>query len=480
MNQACELYKYALGLLRAAPPETVGRQELIAHILKNVGMIRCSQGDISIGSQLMHESMELFSADDNIENINVAEVWYELGEAYMLQQWKEDSIFEHVMRLVQEELGEEIHMGDDDDDIPDNASIDSDCSDGAASYSVCAHEAMGCYKSALAILSRLRRKKEIHTSIYVDVLTKLGDCSIIVGEYERAVLCYEEALYLCQNTLGSVSLTNSAHILSMLGTTNFLLGTYSKAATMYETANILQQHLYGLEDNFEMAFTMSMLGNTYYMMRQYHKCIAWCIKAFELYVNIYKQEIIFVDSLHRWFIAHTLYCLGFVYSHLNFHDKALHNLDLAKNMIEKSPNGEVDVHQHVKILKVMADVYANTEQNETALVCYQEALDLSLTLGDEQNATTLHNQLLNRMAGIHVNTKQYDTAAEYLEQVRCIKCFKYFIGKMYCFNIFICKWEGVMYVLTWSLGFLYMHIISIGSMVSAGQGYHTSTPTDLA
>ena len=67
--------------------------------------------------------------------------------------------------------------------------------------------------------------------------------------------------------------------------------------------------------------------------------------------------------------------------------------------------------------QVLADVYANTEQNETALICYQEALDLSLKLGDERSATTLQNQLLNRMAGIHVNTKQYDTAAEYLEQV---------------------------------------------------------------
>ena len=262
------------------------------------------------------------------------------------------SIFQHVMRLVQEELGEDIGSDSADSDCGDDVSIDSDSSDGAATYSVCSHEAMGCYKSALAILSRLRRRKEKHTSLYVDVLTKLGDCSIMVGEYERSILCYEEALYLCQNTLGSVSLTNSAHILSMLGTTNFLLGTYSKAATMYETANILQQHLYGLDDNFEMAFTMSMLGNTYYVMRQYHKCIAWCIKAFELYVNIYKQEIIFVDSLHRWFIAHTLYCLGFAYSHLNFHDKAIHNLDLAKNMIERAPSGEVDLHQHVKILKV--------------------------------------------------------------------------------------------------------------------------------
>ncbi|KAK2150538.1 hypothetical protein LSH36_401g01013 [Paralvinella palmiformis] len=412
LNQACELYKYALGILRIGDPEMKGRQELIAHIFKNVGIIRCTQGDITIGSQLMHESMELFSTDDNVDNVNIAEVWYLLGDAFMQQQWKEDTIFEHVMKLVRDELDSEI----DQKKISDDVSVDSESSEGGASYCVCAQEALGCYKSALAILGHMRRRKEIHTSLYVDVLTKLGDCSIIVGEYERAVLCYEEALYLCQNTLGSVSLPNSAHILSMLGTTNFLLGTYSKAATMFETANILQQHLYGLEDNFEMAFTLSMLGNTYYVMHHFHKCISWCIKAFELYVNIYKQEIIFVDSLHRWFIIQTLYCLGYAYSTLNFHDKALHNLDLAKNLIEKAEDGDVDVQQHVNVLKVMADVYANLDENEMALEYYQKALDQSLLVGDERSTITLQNQLLNRMAGIHVNTKQYTTAAEYLEQ----------------------------------------------------------------
>ena len=410
-RQANELYKCVLGIYQSFD-KGARRYDCIADVLKNIGLIHCASGDIPSGCQLMEDAIDLYTLHDghNANSAKVAEAWYCMGNAYMAEQWKEVSVFEHIMKVVRDMVEREVKM---ETDAEDDDS-DSEASDGD-SYGVCTMEAISCYNSALSILSRLRKKKKSHTSLYVDVLTQLADCCIINGEYERAVLCYEEALFLCQNTLGSPSFTNTSHILGMLGTTNFLLGANPKAAMMYETAHVLQQHLFGCEEKFEMAFTLTMLGMNYFVMQQYHKCVAWCLKAFELYTGIFKERIIVVEELKRWFIAQTLYMAGYAYNTLSFFEKSIYYLEMSRNLITKAGDN-IDTKQLVSVVKTTADVYAATDEHDEAIRFYTEALDLCVSLGDESLGSTLQNQLLNRIAGVHVSTKEYSTAAQYLEQ----------------------------------------------------------------
>ena len=419
LKEASDLYIFALGIFQKNSGESTERSALkpaIGHIMQSLGMVKCSQGDFVGGSQLMEESINIFGKiKEKGADLSVARTWYELGAAFMAEQWKESTLFEHVMKAVKEVLEREVKQEEQVMDIDMDADSDDEEDNEGEAYWVSTQEAIGCFNHALEILRKDTMTDEGHHALYVDVLTKLGDCNIMTGNYEYAISCYEEALYMFKNIIGSKTLASNAHVLSMLGTTNFLVANFSKAVSMYECAHMLQQHVYGVDDTtFEVAFTLTMMGLTFFSMKRFHRSIAWCLKAFELYTFLYKEDIMNIDGLHRWFVTETLYGVGFSYGTLSFHEKALHYLGLAKCMVKNAE--DVDVKQCVKILKAMADEYAALEDNENALLYYNEALELSQELGDESSASTLQNQLLNRMAGVHVNTKEYSTAALYLQQ----------------------------------------------------------------
>ncbi len=417
MSEAAEMYKTALGIMQENMSSKNDRALMttIGTIMQNLGDIRCAEEDLVGGSQLMEEAIALYEKSG--ERLKIVRVWYELGNAYMADHWKEMSFLEHVMKMVQEALQRDFRREVvDDDDIPDDVSEDSDDSDGEGeSYSICTEEAITCYYNALEILRKYPSAEEDYDMLLVEVLTKLGDSTILVGNFDKATLHYEEALVMFKNIIGSATLHNNAHVLSMLATSNFMLGHYPKAVSMYECANLLQQHLYSGElANFDVAFTLTMLSICFYCMKHYHKCISWCLKAFDLYSFLYKEDIVNIKVLQRWFVTQTLYTLGYSYGTLSFNEKSLHYLKLSRNMLLGVE--DIDFKQCVRILKAIADLLVTTDENEKALEYYNEALDMTVALGDEKSTTALQNQLLNRIASVHVSSKQYETAAEYLRQ----------------------------------------------------------------
>ena len=416
-DRLCEagtLYKYALGILQDGPADKEKLLKPMGHILKQIGLLKCTMGDFVGGSHLMEECIRLYErCDPDGCGLLVANAWFELGTAYIGESWKENSLFDHIMRTVQEALQVEF-KSDGVMDVADDMS-DSDESSEGESYSISTQEAIVCFTNALEILRQLTPGGDEYNKLLVDVLTRLADCNIMVGNYDLATGYYEEAVNLFKNIVGSATLHNNAHVLAMLGTANFLLTNYAKAISMYECAHLLQQHLYELEDtNFGSAFTLTMVGISYHCLGHYHKCIAWCIKAFECYSHLYKEDILNIESLQRWFVTETLYTLGFSYGTLNFHEKALYYLKLSRNLLYSAITS--DTKQCVRILKAIGDQYVAIEDNDSALQFYNEALDKITLMGLESGTTALQNQLLNRMAGVHVSTKQYSTAAQYLEQ----------------------------------------------------------------
>jgi hypothetical protein len=160
-EEAMELFKFSLGLFQDIPSSHLNAN-VIGNILKLIGVIKCDQGDVEGGIHLMEEAMVLLGADVE-DSLDVADVLYHMGNAYMDEQWKDASLFDHVMGLVkndidndiQSELGLTLDGGDVADDVSE-----SDCTDSGESYTVCTVEAMGCYKQALAILGRLRQQSD--------------------------------------------------------------------------------------------------------------------------------------------------------------------------------------------------------------------------------------------------------------------------------------------------------------------------------
>ena len=411
LKEAMDLYKFSLGIFQDFAGSSSSLNEPMAHILRNLGIIKCTSGDFISGSQLLENCIRMYESNRSEgTDLLVARTWYDLGNAFLSQQWDD-----HVMKSVKTALETEVKRDlSHSEDLAEDS--DDDNSSAGESYWVSNQEAIECYKNALAIVQKGRMDSTENVVLYVELLNRIGDCSIASGNYEHAILCYEEAIYMFKTVMGSAMIELNAHALTMLGTANFLMSNFSKAVSMYETAQLLHQHIHGsIEDtNFEVAFTLTMLAISFYSMKHFHKSIAWCLKAFELYTVLYQEKFHDAHLLQKWFVIETLYVLGFSYSTLSFYDKSLHYLSISKGILTASHDG--DVKQCVRILKCMADVYQSMGDEESALKFYDEALDWSASLGYEKSATALQNQLLNRMAGVHVNSKDYDTAAKYLEQ----------------------------------------------------------------
>ena len=449
-SMALELYTYVLGVYQGMGTCTAHQSHKhpashlpsVAHVLQNIGMMRCNKGDVVGGTHLLEKAMSLHEASGASEDsmgCHLAQLWLLLGNTLLGDRQGEGVVFEHVMQMIQEVLEADWHTCPEEENMVD---VDSDSSDSDSDsgdvYCVNLSEAMSCYSHALAILQKLRRQKrhgsqspenqeynsqtnftqedELHNCLYGDVLTRLADCSLVKGAFNKAVLCYEEALFLFRNSLGPTTLQNNAHVLVMLGMANFLLANYSKAVSMLETAHVLHQHLHADRTNLEMAFTLTMLGLAHNVQGQYYKSVAWCLKAFDCYRLLYDRKLLSVDILHRWFVVQTVYVLGFSYYTLNLCDKALNYLGMCEDILLRCPDDKMDAKQLVRVLKIKADVHIQQEDRDHALLDCQRALDYCGTLGNEKSANALQNQLLNCMADLHITSHEYSVAALYLEQ----------------------------------------------------------------
>ena len=414
IKAANEVLKYAVGVLKHVPPQEYP-DKYLAEALTLLGSMKCKLGDIIGGTQLMEKAIKIYEDSGEVEAIyHIANVWFEMGDVFIAGQMDDGALYDLIMKSVREGLenedGGELHIPDSDSDSSD----DEDDSKTEQNYYVGVQEAVDCYTEAISILKQIPKGNN-QNQLYAEVQTKLGDCSIMVGNYDKAVECYEEAMRVCKHSVGSDSLPNNAHALLMMGMTNYVLGNYPKAVRMFETAHLIQQHLHGTDTkSFGMAFNFTMMGISNYLMKQHHKCIVWCLKAFEMYTNIYRHNLAKAEEQKVWFIANTLYYLGYSYNMINMHDKALYYLEMSQYLLMKAD--EKCVKQLVKTLKVMADVYSTTDEHDKALSLYNEAYDYSMSIGDESSGIALQNQLLNRIAGVHVTTKQYGDAAVYLEQ----------------------------------------------------------------
>ena len=417
-ENALRLYTVSLGIFQTVPEQT-SSMVCMGLVLKHIGMVKCKLGDVIGGCKLMEKAIDVFEKyPDHYSTVNIAKVWYELGLAYMDDQWDTESLFEHVTEVIHSELDDLQIFKSEQPEYPSETDSEGDSESNEESYSVCTKEAITCFTHTYELLKEARSlpdHEQQYTDLYAEVLTKLGDCSIMVGNYDLAVNLYEEALKLFKVSMGSTNIVENAHVLSMLGVANFLLKHYPLAAMILECAYLMQHTLYASEEDatFEVAFTLTMLAVSFYMSGKYHRCVQWCIKANNLYTYMFEDKMDEVEESKRWFIIQTMYVLGFSYGTLNFYEKSIFQLKSARELCLKSR--PLDRKQIVRIVKCLADVYSSMEDNDSALVYYNEALEYNIGF-DEEDAAVLQNQLLNRTAGVHVNMKQYSTAARYLEQ----------------------------------------------------------------
>lgn len=393
--EACQLYKYTFGIFKGYPL-IGGQQEMMARLLVDIGSTCCSVGELESGSQLMKEAAGLYESSG--ETLRAAGVWYQMGNAFLADNLRLESLLARIMQLTKEDLQE-----DADEDLGDGSSI---CSNSSSSpdedddtYCPCIVEAIACYQRALEAMESLLEGGQ-DPDLLANILSNLADCRLMTGNLELAERGYEEALHLFTSTFGNALLQKNAHVLCMLGTLNFLTRNYVRAATMYETSHILRQHLPDIDEpTLEMTWCLTMLGLSYHFLGHYHQSITWCVRSFKLYTRFFRGRLLTVDALNRWFIIQNLYVLGFACITLRLHKKAMHYLNFCRNMLPET-DVEQDPDQSIRVLLALGDAYDGLADETNKLKYYTEAQERAQKLDNRtKSGAGLSHEVLCRLGG---------------------------------------------------------------------------------
>lgn len=387
--EAHEMYIYAMGLFQRFPLPR-GQTQVVADLMLRVGSAKCSIGQVAAGSRMMEESVSMLDGRGEGDAFKVAGLWFQVGNAYLADRMRKESLQARVMQLIREQLeGAEERGGQDEDKSSECDSSSSEEEEEYHSYCVCIYEALNSYRTALSVLDSVAGETRF-PELAIGIAANMADCYVMTGNLDRAEVAYERALRLFPAAHGggvggesAPPLSLNAHVLSMLGTVSFLLGNHVRSATMYETASILLQSADDMSDeaNLETAWTATMLGLSHSVLRRLDQAAVWCVRAFAAYTRFFRGRIVDVDPLNRWFIVRTLYVLG---TSLGASDRALYYLHLARNMTTVGSVGDdLDDRHLVKVLTAIADVYGALDRPDKARAYYEEALEYGKGLGEK-------------------------------------------------------------------------------------------------
>ncbi|XP_064646989.1 uncharacterized protein LOC135499890 [Lineus longissimus] len=422
LGKASSVYEKALGLFHTTYKEGGLLDEKMAYILKKLGVIRTRNCDIIGGVGLMEQAMRMMNFIYKTDvHIRIAEIWYEMGNAYIIEHQHGETLRDHVILTIRDELNAEILDFVESDEEWDEEAYDG--RDNKNSYSISTYEALTCYQHAFAILKDLQSQDKIYTDLMAKVLTKLGDCSVMTDNYDRAVQYYEKSLSWFPNARERSSLPSNAHVICMLGVVRFLAHRYAKAGAMFQCAHLMYQHINVEKDTFfkfEIAYVLSLLSFSHYATRQYYKATASALRAIDVYTEMYKESIPELAEESFWLINQTIYTLGYAYLSVDSYERALQFLQLAREYSSCSPNK--DRVQVVQTLKAIGDCYEGMEKHEVALQYYCLALRDNEENGKGgMKSSSLQNLLLSKTARMHVSMYQYEEAAERLGQARDVQ-----------------------------------------------------------
>lgn len=413
-----------------------------AQVMQNTGLLCLRQGLINKGRINLDKALCLFQdLQDHDAHREVAVVLIDLGNAYVTEDLNEDTLYAEVIAAIceffEKEAADEQDMGSRPERPPPRDLLSP--KDRSNMNHIDA--AIGCYTEALGVLEN---NEETQKDIVAKALRKLGDCHFVQKNYSEALVFYEKALGLFRlaGVYGKEAILENAHVLIMLGVSTFMLHVYPRAAHVFELALHMVRHAYGLTmHTFLHGLLISLMGITFYKMKSYHKCVSFCTQAFETFWALYDEKIVDLPQQKFWLVCQNLYMLGNTYNILNLQHKAIKFLNIGRLLMQESSVGER--RQHMRILQILGDCYFAQYDYKTALVYYNEALDIGDRLSSSQSESemsrsgsgesgamasscedldmALHNQLLSRSADAHISMKQYQSAVHYLEQARDIQ-----------------------------------------------------------
>ncbi|HAK89040.1 MAG TPA: hypothetical protein DCP24_08280 [Nitrospiraceae bacterium] len=221
-----------------------------------------------------------------------------------------------------------------------------------------------------------------------------GYCYLNLGQYDKAIKYYEEALVINKKLGREDNVLNS---LNGIGRVYESWGQYDKAIKYYEESLTIVRKL-GQED--KIATVLNGIGLVYNSWGQYDKGVRY----FEEALNIAKRLGRESD------IAAYLHNIGLVYYEWGRYDEAIKYFERALT-ISRKLNIERDV---ADVSNSIGHVYRTLGRYDEAIKYYEETLIIARKSGMKANISIV----LNNIGGVYYSLKDYGKAVRYfLESV---------------------------------------------------------------
>lgn len=227
-------------------------------------------------------------------------------------------------------------------------------------------------------------------------LASLGIGYVNIGQYDKAIECFEQALAISR--LLADERGEGASLVS-LGNTYAHLGQYAKAAELHEQALAISRKI---GDERGEGASLGNLGNAYAHLGQGGKAI----EHYEHALVIHRK----IEDIQG--MGTGLRNLGHEYSHLGQHAKAIELHEQALALHRKIG----DVHGEADTLGSLGNAYGDTGQNAKAIELHEQALALRRKIGDVQGETVA----LGNMGLAYARLGQHAKATELHKQALAI------------------------------------------------------------
>ncbi|CAF1291173.1 unnamed protein product [Adineta ricciae] len=241
--------------------------------------------------------------------------------------------------------------------------------------------------------------------LQADTYNQLGTIKYQQGQHEEAIILYQKALELQQQSLPS-NHPDVAKSYNNIGAVYSSMGDYSRALSSHEQAlNIRQQSL--PSNHPDVASSYGNIGTVYRHMGDYSRALS----SYEQALNIRQQSL---PSNHPD-VASSYGNIGNVYRHMGDYSRALSSYEQALNITQQSlPSNHPDVASSYNNIGA---VYSNMGDYSRALSSYEQALNIKQqslpsnhpdvassynnigavysSMGDYSRALSSHEQALN-------------------------------------------------------------------------------------
>lgn len=249
-----------------------------------------------------------------------------------------------------------------------------------------------------------RSSSENHVRYQLAILHQIAYTHFRQQDYSSAMKALRKVLDVSEHQYGQHHLS-TASALHCLGTVMFHLRDRENQEIMHtlQRALITRKLLLGSRHS-DVATTLNNLGRVYFDCREIEKALSHYNEALQIRQDLFGEDHMDVSA--------TTFNIGQAHHRLGHLDEALTHYSKFYSYISRCDTQ--DQHDEIVALKHMGQVYQEQKNIAEAKRCYQEAINLSLTVCDQQQEKESAS-ILNMYGNMLYEAGTFDEAAEVYE-----------------------------------------------------------------